>query len=253
MRVSDKEIGRYLKTYKDFSHRESGLQETIRKSKAAFSENEAESYLFGAEFVYQQSKYIRKRWWILQGSVLLLLWTFLEVTESSFCVRKSMGIGASMFAVLLLPELWKNRSAEAMEIEGAAFYSLQQVYAARIFLFAIVDFLFLCSFSMVTVLSGKMLIEEIIIQFFLPYAVTCCICFRTLYSRRVASETFALLLCIIWCGVWTQIVLNEKIYETISLPVWCAVFAAAVLYLGYCIYRGQKNCKELWEANPLWS
>lgn len=248
MKISDDQIRTYFKASENISYNKSHLQETIRKSKSVFYEGEAKEQTSGAEFVYQQSKYIHKRWWMLQGSVLVLLWILLEVSGGSLSVRKGMGAAAPVFAVLLLPELWKNRNADAMEIEGTAYYSLRQVYAARIFLCAMVDFLLLCFFSGAVILTGKLLIEEIIIQFFLPYTVTCSICFRTLYSRRAASEALAVLLCAVWCVLWIQIGLNEKIYEAISPVVWIMVTAAAAFYTGYCIYRGQKSrifCKEV--------
>lgn len=229
------------------------LRETIQKSKAAFYENEAEGTLSKAEFLRQQSRYIHKRWWLLQGCVLLTLWFLLTLIKSSYYMQRCTGIAAPLFAVLLLPELWKSRSSNALEIECAAYYSLRQIYAARIFLFALVDFLLLCVFSLATVLTGKILWEELVIQFFLPYLVTCCICFRTLYSRYMGSEAFALFLCIVWCAIWTQLVLNEKIYEMISVSLWAAMLAVTVFYLGCCIHRGQKKCKELGEGKLLWN
>lgn len=253
MRVSDNQIKQYLKKKECVCWNESRLQETIRESKAAFYEGEVEYVLSKAEFLYWQGKYIRKRWWIMQGGVLLLLLRLFELSGLGFPVQRAMGVASSLFAVLLLPELWKNRNTNAMEIECSAYFSLRQIYAARIFLSALVDFLLLCLFSMTAVLTGKMPAEELIIQFFLPYLVTCCICFCTLYSKRAGSETFALLLCIVWCDVWTQFVLNERVYGAISKSVWFAMTAAAFLYLCYCIYRGQKNCKEMWEVKPLWN
>lgn len=253
MKISDDQIRTYFKAGENISYRKSHLQETIRKSKMAFYEGEAEEQISGPEFVYQQSKYIHKRWWVLQGSILVLLWLLLEVSEGGLYVRKCMGAAAPLFAVLLLPELWKNRNADAMEIEGTAYYSLRQVYAARMFLCALVDFLLLCFFLAAAILTGKMLIEEIIIQFFLPYTVTCCICFRTLYSRRAVSEALAVLLCAVWCVLWIQIGLSEKIYEAISPLVWFLVIAAAVFYIGYCIYRGQKTLTFNGEVRTVWN
>lgn len=254
MKKSDARIREYLS--ESVSRTESGrscLQETIRLSKAAFYEMESRGQLSSAEFLYQQSQYIRKRWWILQGGLLMLLWILLAVSESGVVVQKSMGVAAPLFAVLLLPELWKNRNADAMEIEGTAYYSLRQVYAARMFLCALVDFLLLCFFLAAVILTGKMLMEEIIIQFFLPYTVTCCICFRTLYSRRAVSEALAVLLCAVWCVLWIQIGLSEKIYEAISPLVWFLVIAAAVFYIGYCIYRGQKTLTFNGEVRTVWN
>ena len=141
----------------------------------------------------------------------------------------------------------------AAGIECSVYYSLRQIYAARIFLFAVVDFLLICSFSFAAVLTGKLFVEEILIQFILPYIVTCCICFRTLYSRKICSEALAVLLCIVWCAVWAQLVLDEELYKMISLPVWMAMLVISVLCLGRLIYRGQKCCEEMWEVKPLWS
>lgn len=258
MKLTDRRIRLHFNTSEQIECRKTHLQETIRQSKTAFYEAEGELPLSGAEFLYQQSRYIHKRWWILQGILLLILWALLELTADGFYVKKCMGIGAPMFAVLLLPELWKNRNTASIEIECTTYYSLRHVYAARIFLFSAADFLLLSFFFCAVILTGKMLPEEIMIHFFLPYTVTCCICFRTLYSRRAASEIFALLLCTLWCAVWIQIVLNERIYQSISSPAWFGMTITAALYLGYCIQRGQKNCIQVsyeneQEDNPLWN
>lgn len=253
MKLSDNKLRKYLgaKTY--ISYSEKGLQDTLMQAKAAFYENEAGGHLSYKEFLYWQSKYIHKRWWILQCLLLLMLWAILKLNGSSYYIQRGMGVSAPLFAVLFLPELWKNRSSGALEIEGSAFYSLRQIYAARIFMFAIVDMILLCIFSMAAILTQKILPEEMLIHFFLPYIVSCCICFSTLYSRKAGSEAFAVALCMVWCGVWIQIVLNEKIYEAISFPAWCAMTAVAALYLGYCIYKGQKECKEMWEVKSSWN
>lgn len=254
MKKSDARIREYLS--ESVSRTESGrscLQETIRLSKAAFYEMESRGQLSSAEFLYQQSQYIRKRWWILQGGLLMLLWILLAVSESGVVVQKSMGVAAPLFAVLLLPELWKNRNAQATEIEGTAFYSLRQIYAARIFLFALVDAGLLGLFSLAAVLTGNVPIETLIGQFFLPYFVTCCICFRTFYHKRAVSDVFALLLCLVWCFVWIHFILDENLYDAVSLPIWMAATAASALYLGCCIYRGQKNFQKLWEEKTVWN
>lgn len=247
MRLTDKQIRKRLGREENSRPMEKGLRETIRRSKSVFYESQARELLSGAEFIYQQSRYIRKFWWGLQGMLLLVLWFALEVVRGSAYQRRCMGIGAPLFALLLLPELWKNRNVNAMEIESAAYYSLRQIYAARMVLFAFVDFILLGCFFAAGLLTGKLAAEELMIQFFLPYIVTCCICFRTLYSFRDSSQALALLSCILWCTLWTQLVIREEIYRAVSVPLWGAVTAAAVLYLGYCIERGQRNCMKIWE------
>lgn len=244
MRQSDKSIRKKLSAGLSVPAGEGGLQKALWESRHAFYENEAADILSDAEFLFQQSKYIRKRWWLLQAGVLMALWSLLEWMKSGYLVQEYMGVAASLFGVLVLPEMWKNRSSNAMEIEGAAYYSLRQVYAARIFLFALVDFMMLCVFSLAAVLGGIIGMEAVLVQFFLPYTVTCCICFKTLYSCRIDSEVFALFLCVAWGMVWLLIQSNEKIYLAVTFPAWLAVLAAAAIYLGYCIWRGQKNCED---------
>lgn len=252
MRPSDKQIKKYLSAdIPDFGG--DSLQKALRKSMQAFCESEGADVLSGREFLFLQSRYISKHWWVLQGVVLATLWLLLELTRSGYYMQRYMGIAASLFGVLVLPEMWKSRSAGAMEIEGAAYYSLRQVYAARIFLFALVDFTLFCVFSFAVLLGGAVEMEVLLVQFLLPYVVTCCICFKTLYSRRIESEAFAFFLCIVWSLVWILLVLDERIYLAISLPAWLAMLAAAAAYLGYCIWRGQRNCMNLLEVNPLWN
>lgn len=248
MKLSNHQIKEYLDADEKRNYSTENLQEVIKNSKMAFCESEAERILSGAEFLYQQSKWVKRRWWLLQGCILVVLYFLLEITKSDFFVRRYMGIAAPLFVIAVIPELWKNRSNCAIEIECSAYYSLRQIYTARMLLFALVDFVLLCSFFWLIVVNGKILIEEIVIQFFLPYIITCCICFRTLYSKKIHSEIFTLFLCIIWCGVWTQIVLNETIYRAISNPLWFLILAISIFYLGYCIYRGQNHETEVLEA-----
>ena len=245
--LSDRKIKKYFKEEKAaFQSRraydERRFWETVCSSKAAFYESEAKDMLSGMEFLYQQGRYIDKYLWLLQGGVLLALWNVLKYLESGYYLQKCMGIGASLFAVLLLPELWKNRNVNAMEVECAACYSLRQIYSARILLCALADMVMLCVFGTAVILNGRMLLREMIIHFFLPYMVTCCICFWTLYSRKVSSEAGAVFLCMVWAFIWTEFVLNERIYGAVSGIVWMTMLGISVFYLGYCIYKGQKMC-----------
>lgn len=65
-----------------------------------------------------------------------------------------MGAAAPLFALLILPELWKNQSSHTLEIECTTCYSLRQIYGARIFLFALVDITLLSIFSLTAIGSG---------------------------------------------------------------------------------------------------
>ncbi|MCM1120534.1 MAG: hypothetical protein NC543_14370 [bacterium] len=253
MRRTDRQIKRYLAAGTGGLVETDGLRKAVQRSRQAFYECEKQGVLSQREFLFQQSRYIKKHWWLLQGAILAVLWLSLVLTRSSYYMQRYMGIAAPLFGALILPELWKNRSAGAMEIEGAAYFSLRQIYAARIFLFALVDFVLLCVFSLGALFGGTVAVRELLAQFFLPYVVTCCICFKTLYSRRVDSEAFALSLCAVWSLVWLMILSDEKIYHAVSLPVWLAMLGAVSVYLGYCVWRGQRDCENLLEVKSLWN
>lgn len=248
MKLSDREIRRKIKNFRMDLYNEEHMQRVIQSAKEAFYENEQNEILTGPEFLYQQAGYIRKRWWIMQGILLMVLWVLLKYAAlGNYYVQRCMGIVAPIFVILLLPELWKNRTANAMEVEGAAYFSIRQIYSARLLVFVMIDLLMLFVFSAAVIRSGRVLLEEIAIQFFLPLVVTCCICFRTLYSQRAISEAGSMFLCIIWSVLWLELIINGNIYEIIAIPVWYGVLAVSFAYLLYCICRGQRNWRGMWE------
>ena len=63
------------------------IQETIAASKAAFLAGEAERTVSHLEFLYLQSRYIQKRWWLLQGLLLTLACALLCGGESYALVK----------------------------------------------------------------------------------------------------------------------------------------------------------------------
>lgn len=61
------------------------------------------------EFLYEQSRFIKKRWWVLQGGVLLYLWLWLSNNANDMKeTMRLMGIFATMFVILIAPEVWKT-------------------------------------------------------------------------------------------------------------------------------------------------
>lgn len=253
MRRDEREIRNHIAKIKEMHISEEKENRAIEAAKKAFYEGEQERDASFPEFLYEQSRYIQKRWWILQAAVLLGLWWLLVCTESGAYVKKGMGMAASLFAVLIMPELWKNRNTGAMEIEGTTFYTLRQMYAARIMAFALADGFILGIFFAAASLSGRITMWEAVVQFFIPFNISCCICFGTLYSRKTGSEVFSVFLCMMWDAVWFLFLLQEPIYEAVTKPVWALIFISSVLYLFYCIGRGQKKWRQMWEVQMLWN
>lgn len=226
---------------------EEKIQETIRKSKKAFFIAEQERMLSYHEFLWTQLHVIQKRWWVLQFLLLSTLWIALSSIHDEMYIKRSMGVVAALFVILIIPELWKNRSCECMEIEATSYYSLKQVYAARMLLFGITDILLVSMFLGAASAGLHFELSELIVQFLLPLCVTACICFGILCSKY--NETVAIILCVIWSAIWLFVVLNENVYVMITVPSWVALLGATILFLIFTVYRILKNCNQYLEVS----
>ncbi|MCI8373569.1 MAG: hypothetical protein HFI75_14490 [Lachnospiraceae bacterium] len=228
---------------------ESKIQETITQSIDAFCAAEQSRTLSRREFLWTQAGLIHKRWWLLQLLLLTAAGLALPSIEETFLLRRSMGVAGALFVILMIPELWKNRSLGCMEIEAAAYYSLRQIYAARLFLFGLADLVLLTGFLGILGRYELLTPQLLISQFLLPLAVTACICFGLLCSQRHVSESFSLVLCSIFSALWWLITANERLYSAVTLPVWCALLALALLLLSAAVYRTLKTCSLYWEMS----
>ena len=236
----------------DIPINEDKMMETIAVSKSAFLSGEAEQMVSQSEFLFLQSRLIQKRWWFLQGMLLACVCLFLCHMETDYLIRRALGLAGPLFVILILPELWKNRSFDAMEVECTTYYTIRSIYAARLVLFAGVDILLLSVFFAIASVFAKITVWEMLIQFVLPFNVTCCICFRTLYAKRIRSEALAMLLCILWTGVWAMLIMSNAVYSMISVPIWIAALAASVLGICYTLCQGKEKWQQTLEVKPLW-
>ena len=224
----------------DIPANEEKVMKTIAVSKAAFLSAEADRNLSHLEFLSAQSRLIKKRWWLLQGLLLALVCLFLQQTEADFLTRRALGLAGPLFVILILPELWKNRNFDAMEVECTTYYTIRSIYAARLTLFAVVDLILLSAFFAVASMVARISLWEMLIQFVLPFNVTCCICFRTLYAKRIRSEALAMLLCILWTGIWAILIMSNAVYAVISVPMWIAALAASLLGMCNTLCQGKE-------------
>lgn len=226
---------------------EKALSHTIRVSKAAFWKGEAEQDVTWWEFLYQQSFYVKKIWWLLQAGVLLFLWLFLKLSEGDYYTGRCMGVLSPVFVILILPELWKNDTSRSLEVESAALFSLRKIVAARMVLFGMVDLVLLTVFLTVSTVSLGLSSMELIVEFLLPMLVTCCICFHMFGSHRgIAPSLFA---CLFWLSVWTLVVLREDVYCAVSTPVWIGAVVLSILYLCYCVARMWRDAEYYYQYN----
>ena len=229
-----------LKNYRDATQTEPGdekIRETVARCKNTFFMAEKEKMLPYHEFLWMQLRAMQKRWWLLQFLLLTMLWLILSSVQEELYITRSMGVAAPLFVILIIPELWKNRTYGCMEIEAVTYYSLRQVYAARMLLFGITDVFLLTIFCGTASVGLHYDLSYLLVQFLFPLAVTACICFGILCSRRCLSETTAILLCIIWSAGWLFIVLNNEIYARIAIPVWGALLCGMILFLVFAVCR----------------
>lgn len=246
------DLEKKLNSYKDSMKiipNEQSIQETIKRSIDEFCLAEQDRLLTYWEFLWRQLRLIRKRWWLFQFLLLFALWLALPSLHGEYLMQRTLGIMASLFVILVIPELWKNQTYRSMEIEATAYYSLRQIYAARMLLFGIVDIAFITLFCGLSFVVWNIAFSQLLVQFILPMVMTSCICFGVLCNKYPFNETSAVMMCIIWSAVWLLVVLNEKVYVAITFPLWLTFLGIALAFFGFAIYRTIYNCNNYWEVN----
>lgn len=232
---------------------EEKIKETILLSQRAYYQSEAAAPLPWFDFLTQQGRYIQKRWWLMQALLLSVVLLLFSLSDTTAYLQKCLGVTAPLFVLLALPELWKNRAWGAVEVEGTAYYTLRQIYAARLILFVGMDFLLISAFFLGISYFWKLTLWEMLISFVLPFNVSCCICFRCLYSTKASSELFPILLCMAWTVLWGEIVLTDRLYSVISPQLWAGMLVMSTVFLICSVLSGQRNLNGIWERKPLWN
>lgn len=243
-------LDQQMKKYKEkrkVNPREEKIQETIEVARESFLLAEAEKNLSYGSFLYIQFRLIKKRWWLLQILTLILLWAIFPFAEGALYAYRSMGVVAALFIILIIPELWKNRANQCMEVESATYYSLRQVYSARMLLFGIIDVFIITVFCGIASITLQLTLTDLLVQFLFPLVVTACICFGTLCNKRGFNEVVAVGMCMIWSAVWWLILLDERIYYDIMIPVWVTLFCIALVFMVFTIYKSIDCCDRIWE------
>lgn len=246
----NEEYQQKIKAYKEDIQKninQEAVLQTIQNCKKTFVQ--AEDYPISyVEFLYDQMYFIQKRWWIIQGCLLAVLWIFLNNATDIYEMHKLMGVGACLFAIFLVPEIWKNRRNQAMEVEGAAYYSLRQICMARILLFGFMDLLIVTIFAVSVAFTVRISVQMFAVNFMIPFNVTGAICFRFLYCKRSESEYLAAAGCFLFMILWVFIFSREEIYCKISGAVWCAALILSMVYLIYVIKRSQNFYGAVYEV-----
>ena len=225
MKQYEKKIESYQTLIQKGYVRESAVRNVMKQCAGIMSrQDDRRASYFG--FLHEQFKFIRKRWWALQGGSLLLLWMLLA----------DYGEGTNADRVL-----------GALSVISS-YYSLRQICSARILMFAAVDLTMITIFFAVSFSTLQISAYRIVIDFLVPFNISCCICFRLLYSKWQEMEYIAVFLSTACIFAWSLIVSTDFIYERISMPVWIGLLLLSFVYLIYCIWKSQCNCEINWEG-----
>ncbi len=248
MRQYQKKMKAYQDLIQNHYVREASIQKVIARCETVMAE-QSERRISFYEFLYVQSRYIKKRWWAMQGAVLLFLWYLLMDNELERNVERMMGSFAAIFVILIIPEMWKNRRYSSVEIEKASYYSLRKICAARILMFAAVDLVMVTVFLLAAMQTRHMMALDLAVHFLIPFLVSCCICFRSLCGRQREMEYVAAAMCMAWSVIWTIVVANNTVYDMIAGPVWMGLILLSFGYLIFCIRKLLFSGEMLWEGS----
>lgn len=124
----------------------------------------------------------------------MYLWIWLSnYTSDIKDMMRIMGISATIFVVLIIPEIWKNRRNGAIEIEQASYYTLRQICTARMLMFGVVDLVIVMVFLAITYQTTILSLSDLVVNFcfsrcFMLYMFSCIV--QQMGKIRIYSNAF---------------------------------------------------------------
>lgn len=232
---------------------EQKIQETIASSKRAFYEHMEEENMSPLDFLAVQLQLMGKRIWLLQIIIFVLLWLSLYLQTGEHLSYGGFSVWVPLLGMTLIPELWKNLKNRAVEIENTTYFGLKKIYTARILLMGMGELLLVSAFFICAAVTVRASLFEVMINFLLPFNVTCCICFAVLCSMKINSELLAAGLCVLWSLLWYRVVVAEKLYRTIAPSIWLGLVVVSLGFMIYMIGRSVKTAAHYCEGEWLWN
>ena len=225
------------------------IDNTVFKATELMIEKEQVSRINFAEFLIFQMKIMKKRWWILQGALLLFACQWLYISGDANYIYRGMSIFATLFVILIIPELWGNMKCKSMEIEEASLFDLRKVYAAKLIAFGLVDTIFLTFFCAAVTQLQYFLLVDVLKQFVFPVMIAATICMSVFSCRNPFSELTTGVICIVANTLWATIVLNESIYYKITSWIWIGLFSASISLIIYSVRKVINNTSKYKERS----
>ena len=143
---------------------------------------------------------------MLQAALLIVTFFLMNYLDDSEYLMRTLGTSSVLFIVMIIPEFWRNKESDSLQIEAACLYSLRQIYSARVFLIGVAD------------VFMRMQFMDILVQFLFPMVVAAGICFAMLNSSAL-NEAASMFGCFLWSVIWWMVTMNDFIYAKITFPV----------------------------------
>ncbi|MDO4281217.1 MAG: hypothetical protein Q4C56_06255 [Peptococcaceae bacterium] len=228
---------------------EAHIRATIRAARASFAQAEAAAPMMWGGFLQFALRHMHKRWWLAQTLVLLALWYSLPEMTSQLQMVRALGVGASLFVILAIPELAKNQQYDAIEIEATTYYSLRQIYAARMLILGLADVVIVTVFCIWLSLTAPVSLSLLLVHFLLPLTLTACLCFVVLADRHCRGVVRPVSVCIGASGLWWLFFANAARYDALSTPLWLGILALALVVLAALIRQWMLASTRIWEGS----
>ena len=230
------------------SPRENAVTRAVDNSIGVFYTSQMSGKLSYGEFFRIQVGLIEKRWWVFQGILLLGVWGILSLSSASQETQRAMSVAAALFVVLAMPEIWKNKASKSMEIEGTTYYTLRQVYSAKLIAFGLVDVLMLSGFCLITTSTQAISLFALLTQLVFPMLVATSICFFIFCGKKHLDEVIGIVVCMGVNSLWMLIVMREEIYEMITPGLWGLMLLLAVGFTVMSLWRVLKSSNRYEEV-----
>ena len=217
------------------------IDSLVLKARELINSKDNESRIGFIEFIILQVKIMKKEWWLAQAFLLFIAAKWLSISDGEAYVQRGLSIIASLFVILVIPELWRNIENKSIEIEETSIFNLRKIYAAKLIAFGFVDTTILTLFCIYAVQMQEIMFADILKQFIFPIMIASMICMKAFSGRKYFNQLITMIICIAANMVWMIIVLNENIYLKITPFVWVVMFSTSILLTIYYIKKALRN------------
>jgi hypothetical protein len=217
------------------------MRQTIESSKKGYRRQIISKPVSSLEFLFEQMQYMSRNYWLTQILVFFMAVCSLALMDQYHVKENGMrycAVFAPLLIIFTIPELWKNISANAYEVENTTYFDLRKVYLARLVLVGMMDLILATILVAVTIKMSDFSIYEAVIYFFVPFNFNSCICFSLLCrKKKICSEILAIGICVSEAILWYVLVNNHHIYEMLQMRIWCLLL---VLSFCYMVFAGKR-------------